>query len=146
MAKRDRDKTLRKMAALGHRHADLEAKRDLEGVMETLVPHPSYEFYPAGLRMEGVEAVRHYYLHLFDEFIPKTRSYRLLEEWVSETSVAQEYEIQLDVDGALETHRVIGILFAEGKLLGGERVYAGEHTIRRMVGPLFDELQRIRFE
>ena len=33
-------------------------KADLEGTLATLVENPSYEFWPAGLRMTGREPVR----------------------------------------------------------------------------------------
>ena len=40
---------------------------------------------------------------------------------------------------------MLGILFAEetanGTLLGGERIYAGERVIRLMAGTLFDEFE-----
>ena len=129
------------MYALGTRHAELEAKGDIEGTMATLVDDPSYEFWPAGLRMAGREQVRRYYEHLIGHFIPRTRSYELISEWASETSLAQEYEIRVEVDGKVESHRVIGILFASGTLLGGERVYASERCTRLMVGRLYDELK-----
>ena len=61
---------------------------------------------------------------------------------MNESSVAQEYEIVVGVDGGQESHRVIGILWSDGgPLLGGERVYGGERIIRLMVGDLYDELQ-----
>jgi len=128
------------MRELGVRHATLEAQRDLPGTLATLVEDPVYEFWPMGRGMRGRAAVERYYRHLFDEFIPRTRSYTLLAEWVNEDSVAQEYEIVLDWDGTPERHRVIGVLVREGNLLGGERVYASKRCARRMLGPLFDEL------
>ncbi len=128
------------MYALGTRHAELEAKGDIEGTMATLVEDPRYEFWPAGLRMAGQAQVRRYYEHLMGHFIPSTRSYELISEWASETSVAQEYAIHVGVDGTVESHRVIGILFASGTLLGGERVYASERCTRLMIGDLYDEL------
>jgi hypothetical protein len=101
--------------------------------------------------------VRRFYNHFFERFVALRESYVLLAEWVSETSVAQEYEIVLRVDGALEHFRVIGILYARGDSksraasgtraeaikLGGERVYASERFIRLLTGPLFDELEPI---
>jgi hypothetical protein len=109
--------------------------------MATLVDDPVYGFFPIGLGMRGRDQVRRYYEHLFRSFVPATKSYRLIDEWVNVGSVAQEYEIVLDVAGSRETHRVIGILYAEGKLLGGERVYASERCIRLMTGDLYEELQ-----
>ena len=132
--------TVDDMRELGGRHARLEAERDLAGTLATLTADPHYEFWPVGLGMRGRDAVERYYTHLFAEFIPRTRSYTLLSEWANEDSVAQEYEIVLDWDGELESHRVIGVLVRDGRLLGGERVYASKHCARRMLGPLYDEL------
>jgi hypothetical protein len=131
------------MQELGSTHARLEAQGDLEGTMNTLVQEPTYEFWPAGLRMSGQEQVRRYYEHLLTRFVPMTRSYTLIDEWVNPRSLVQEYEIEVDVEGALESHRVVGILFTEGRLLGGERIYASERCMRLMAGDLIDELSSI---
>ncbi|MCG8588212.1 MAG: hypothetical protein MJE66_02900 [Proteobacteria bacterium] len=130
------------MVALATQHARVEAQRDLEATMATLVPSPFYEWQPMGWIMQGRDAVTRYYEHLFANFIPRTRDVRLLGEWASETGVAQEYEIHVAVDGgAVEPHRVIGILFAEGRLLGGERIYTSERCARLMAGDaLIDEI------
>jgi len=133
-----------KMRALGSRHAQLEAECDLDGVMATLVADPVYEFWPIGLRARGQDAVRRYYEHLLEVFIPTQRSYRLVEEWLSERSLAQEYEIEINGPDGPVTHQVIGILWAEGELMGGERVWGSESCLRAMIGPLFDELEPIR--
>ena len=135
--------TAEKMYELGTRHAELEARGKLDELMATLVPDPVYEFHPTGLKMRGGDRVRRYYAQFIENFIPMTAGYTLLEEWVNETSVGQEYEIVLRVDGALEKHRVIGILYADGELLGGERVYSSELFVRRIAGELFDELEPI---
>jgi hypothetical protein len=129
------------MYALGTHHAKVEAEGNLEATMATLVGEPVYEFLPLGLRMVGHLNVRRYYKHLLSEFVPRTRGYELLEEWVNETSVSQEYAIDVAVDGQIERHRVIGILYAEGGLLGGERIYSSERCARLMAGDaLIDEL------
>ena len=132
-----------RMLELGRRHAEAEARADLEGTMETMVPEPYYEFHPAGLILRGGERVRRYYTQFYERFLPMTAHYRLVEEWANETSVAQEYEIGLRVDGALELHRVVGILYAAGELLGGERVYSSERFVRHMAGAMFDELESL---
>jgi hypothetical protein len=135
------------MVELGHRHAQLEAERKLEPLMETLVPHAVYEFHPMGLSMRGSVSVRRYYEQLLGRFMTWVRGYELLDEWANEGSVAQEYDIQVQVDGGpVETHRVVGILFHEPgtDLLGGERVYGGERIVRLMVGELYDELEPLR--
>ena len=128
------------MGKLGTRHAELEALCDLEGVLATLVPEPRYEFWPMGFQMSGGQTVRRYYEQLFAHFISRTRSYQLVAQWLDETAVVQEYALDLEVDGSIESHRILGILYAEGDRLGGERVYASEHCTRRMVGDLLDDL------
>ncbi len=132
--------TVDKMRELGERHAGLEARGDLEGTMATLVDDPVYEFWPVGRVLRGRPGVERYYRHLFSRFIPSTRSYKLVAEWVSSSSLAQEYEIEVEADGRVERHRVIGILQASGSLLGGERIYASKRCLRLMLGDLFDEL------
>jgi hypothetical protein len=130
-----------KMLELGRRHAEIEARRDLDALMATLVADPVYEFHPLGLTLRGGEAVRRYYAQFFENFMAHIERYELVDEWVNERSVVQEYEITLRFDGVLETHRTIGILFAEGELLGGERIYGDEALVRRMAGMLFHELK-----
>lgn len=131
------------MEKLGGRHAELEARCDLEGVLATLVASPHYEFWPTGLRLSGGSLVRRYYEQLFVNFISRTRSYELIGQWGDESAVVQEYTVTLEVDGGMETHRILGILYADGNRLGGERVYASDRCIRRMVGDLWSELTPI---
>jgi hypothetical protein len=138
------DWTVEKMAALGALHAQLEGSQDdLEPLLATLAPDPVYEFHPMRRCLRGDERVRRFYTHFFEHFVRLRDSYSLLEEWVSERSVAQEYEIELRVDGAVERFRVLGVLYARGELLGGERVYASDRFIRLLTGPMFDELEPI---
>ncbi len=133
------------MAELGLRHSTLEAQGALEPLLETLVADPVYEFHPLGLCMRGGERVRRFYTHFCEHFLPLRHSYTLLAEWVNEDSVAQEYDVSLRVEGRVETHRVLGVLYADTSagLLAGERVYAPERFVRLMTGPLFDELERL---
>jgi len=49
------------MRQLVQKHADLETKLDLDGVLATLVEHPVYEFHPARLRLEGKDNIREFY-------------------------------------------------------------------------------------
>jgi hypothetical protein len=131
----------KRMLELGRLHAELETRRELDPLMETLVAEPVYEFHPLGMRMSGGDRVRRYYAQFFENFMEKIVGYELLDEWVNESSVAQEYSITVQVDGAPETHRVIGILFAEGELLGGERIYGSKRIVQLMAGEIFDELE-----
>ena len=133
--------TIEKMAALGTRHAELEAKGDLEPLLATLAPDPVYEFHPLRRCMRGDDRVRRFYEQFCSRFLSLRSDFALIAEWVGIDSVAQEYDISLRVDGAIERFRVLGILYARGDRLGGERVYASERFIRLLTGPLFDELE-----
>jgi len=135
--------TAEDMRELGVRHATIETEGDLEGTMATLVEDPVYDFWPIGRRARGQQQIRRYYEHLMGTFIPSQRSAELVEEWVNETSLIQDYRIVLDGDSGPVSHRVIGILFAEGELLGGERIWCSEECLRLMVGDLWDELETI---
>ena len=130
-----------RMLELGRRHASLEARRELDALMETLVADPVYEFHPLGLRLSGGARVRRYYRQFFENFMESIVDYKLIEEWVNETSVTQEYDIAVEVEGVRETHRVLGILCTDGSLLAGERIYGSERVIRLMAGKMFTELE-----
>ena len=134
-----------RMLELGRHHAEVETRGDIDATMATLIDEPVYEFYPAGLRLTGSAGVRRYYEHLCREFIGHVEA-TLIDEWLSEGALAQEYDVALDRDGVREVHRVIGVLVhAEGtdKMLG-ERIYASDRCLRLMVGDaLFDELEPI---
>lgn len=135
--------TAARMTELGSRHARLEHEQDLDGVMATLVDDPVYELYPVGLRMQGRDLVRRYYEELFRGFVTRARKTVLVDEWVNAGSLAQEYEVTVEIDGQLETHRIVGILVRDGDLLGGERVFASERCLRLMTGSVYDELTPI---
>ena len=131
--------TAEKMLTLARLHAQLEAEQKLDPLMDTLVAEPDYEFYPMKLRMRGGDLCRRYYRQFFDDFMQKIVGYELRDEWVSATSCAQEYDISLRIDGVLETHRVLGILFVDGNRLGGERIYGSERAVQLMAGSVISE-------
>ncbi|MCR9094327.1 MAG: hypothetical protein NXI30_08925 [bacterium] len=135
------------MYALGVRHATAEAEGDLEATMATLVDEPVYEFWPMGKRMIGTDAVLRYYEHLVSDFMPSQIGYEMISETVSAEALSQEFVIELrGEDGAPETHRVLGVLYAaqDGSgLMGGERIWGSDEFLRRMIGPIWDELETI---
>ena len=109
--------------------------------MATLNDNPLYEYPTLGKRFSGRNNAKRFYEYFFKNFSPNVVEVRLIREWANDTSVAQEYDITLSFSGVKETHRVLGVLFVEGDKLGGETVYASEKAIRRMLGPIFDELE-----
>src|SRR5690606_32536008 len=99
--------TAEDMLELGTRHARLEAEGELDLVMETLVADPVYEFWPIGRRLRGRDGVRRYYEHLMGTFFGEQEGYELIEEWISDRSLAQEYAMTVRFEAGPETHRVI---------------------------------------
>ena len=128
---------------IGTAHALIETERDLEGTMATLVDDPVYEFYPVGGVLRGREGVRRYYEHLMNEFLPRVENAALVDQWVNEGALIQEYDADVHTDEGMERHRLVGVLvIGEDKLLG-ERIYGSERALRLMLGDaLFDELER----
>lgn len=49
--------TIEDMKLLVQKHAQLEENHDLDGVLRTLVEDPTYEIYPARLKLQGKENV-----------------------------------------------------------------------------------------
>jgi len=134
------DLTIDQLGALGALHAEREAARDFDAVMGTLCDNPRYEYPALGKGFSGRSNAERFYRWFFENFSPKVTHYVLINQWVNEGSVAQEYDVTLTFDDVDETHRILGVLFVEGDKLGGEVVYASEAAIRRMTGPMFSEL------
>ena len=140
--------TVADMAELGHRHAQLEAERKLDELMDTLCAEPVYEFHPMALTFRGGEATRRYYEQFIRDFMSRIQGYDLLDEWVNEHSVAQEYDIHVEIGGQVETLRTVGILFGDrasittgDPRLGGERIYGSERLVRQFAGAMVEELE-----
>lgn len=134
------------MYALGMRHATAEAEGDLEATMATLVEVPVYEFWPMGKRMVGRDAVRRYYQHLVDDYIPKQLGFDMISETLSPEALSQEYVVRVPGPDGPEAYRVLGVLYAadDGSgLMGGERIWGSDAFLRQMIGPIWDELESI---
>ena len=131
--------TAEKMLELAHLHARLEEERELDPLMETLVAEPVYEFHPMAMTLSGGERIRRYYAQFFEAFMPRIVGHSLIAESASEQIVTQEYDIVVDVDGQHETHRVVGVLYARGALLAGERLYGSDRVMRLFLGDLYAE-------
>jgi hypothetical protein len=84
--------------------------------------------------------VRRYYEHLMGAFLPRVEHSELLDQWCNESSLAQEYDVDVRTDDGLERHRLIGILVVGDERMRGERIYGSERALRLMLGDQFDEL------
>ena len=129
--------------SLGRYHAEVETAGQMEETMATLVEEPIYDFFPVGLRLQGAAAVRRYYQHLFDHFLPSVKDSEVIGEWVDEHALVQEYVVHIHHEGREERHFLTGILYVEGDKLGGERIWGSEVALRRLLGPVYPELTPI---
>ena len=130
-----------KMLELATRHARVESQKHLDELMDTLVAEPVYEFLAQGLMLRGGARVRRYYQQFFDNYMSRATHGRVLGLWGNEETVAREDSVDFDgVDGP-EVHRIMSVFFADGDLLGGERIYASDHVVRLMAGEMYDELE-----
>jgi hypothetical protein len=146
MAEHESEAARSAMRELGMRHAMLEGQGDLEGTMDTVGDEPIYEFWPAGRRMAGRDAVRDYYRHLINEFMPRQTGYSMIAETLSADALSQEYMIELEGEEGPQRYRVLGILIVDPERPGrlqGERIWGDEAVLRLMVGPAWDGLDKI---
>ena len=135
--------TAEQVEALAMRHGELEAECDFEPLMATLIDEPIFEFHPPGGALIGGDTLRRYYRRFLDEFMPLVESTAMLGATASEDAAVHEYQICLRVDGELQYHQVVAVLYASGDLLGGERLYGSEALLKLMLGPMIAELKPI---
>jgi hypothetical protein len=132
------------MLDLAHAHAAAEGAGDLAGTLATLEPVPVYTFYPAGVGFTGMDRTRRYYEHYFSNVASRIAGYTMHGEFESEAGLAQEYTVVVrHGDARTVEHRILGILTFGRTALSGERLYASDEFFRSLIGPLWDELERI---
>lgn len=132
--------TVDDMRKLVQKHSDLETNLDLEGVLETLVENPIYEFHPARLRLEGKESIRQFYRDHFDSFFPLIKSHVLINECWDTHSACMEYDLYLkEPYDPNRAYRIMVVLSEENSLLKGERFYVDNELAQLMAGPSFNK-------
>lgn len=130
--------TTDEMRKLVQRHADLETKLDLEGVLATLVDNPVYEFHPDRLRLEGKENISQFYRDHFDSFFPIIKSHVLVNECWDVHSACMEYNLYLKAPyNPDRAYRVMVVLTEKNGRLIGERFYVENELARAMAGASF---------
>jgi hypothetical protein len=129
---------LEALVANAKRHAQAEAEGDLATTLATLEDDPLYDLPTVGIAFRGKAAARTYYEHFFGTFQPWIAGFELLNDWVTDEGVGEEYFLDVAPPGQpKERHRILGILvFGETKL-AGERLYASEKLLRLMLGPAY---------
>ena len=132
--------TVDEMHQLVQKHADLETKLDLEGVLSTLVENPVYEFHPARLRLEGKDNIRQFYRDHFDNFFPLILSHQPVNECWDSHSACLEYDLFLKPPHQPDrAYRIMVVLTEKNSLLVGERFYVENELAQLMAGPSFSK-------
>lgn len=129
--------TIEDMKKLVQKHSDFEAKKDLQGVLSTLVEDPVYEIYPAQLKLQGKKNVSTFYREHFDAFFPLITSHTLINEWWGPETACKEYDLFFKAPYAGKPYRIMVVLTAKNHLLLGERFYVSQELAKLMAGNSF---------
>jgi mannose-6-phosphate isomerase-like protein (cupin superfamily) len=131
------------LVANAKRHAQAEAEGDLATTLATLEDEPVYELATLGVSFRGKRAARTYYEHFFGTFQPWIAGFELVNQWVTDEGVGEEYWLDVAPPGQpRERHRIVGILVFGDTKLAGERLYASERLLRIMLGPAYEIAER----
>ena len=128
--------------ALCREHAAAEAEFDIDRVLATLVPHPTYRFYPSNRSLSGWDNIEAFYRLEYPKFASAVAAFEVLREWVNDASALQEYVIALRGDGgAVTTYQVMSMMTVDHALerITGETLYCDEGFVRRLLGSLWDK-------
>lgn len=132
--------TIDNMRKLVQKHSELETNLDLEGVLETLIENPIYEFHPARLRLEGKENIRQFYRDHFDSFFPLIKSHVMINECWDTHSACMEYDLYLkEPHDPSRAYRIMVVLSENNSLLTGERFYVDNDLAQLMAGSSFNK-------
>ncbi len=131
------------LEANAKRHAQAEADGDLATTLATLEDDPVYELATLGISFRGKDAARTYYEHFFGTFQPWIAGFELVNQWVTDEGVGEEYFLDVAPPGQpKQRHRIVGILVFGEARLAGERLYASDALLRIMLGPAYEIAER----
>jgi len=129
------------MAEIAARHAELEGNLELDALMQTLVAEPVFEFHPPGAALVGGDTLRRYYARFLEHFMPLVEEVHLIGQTGDGSASVHEYQIRLRIDGRLEDHQLVAVMFGSEDRMGGERLYGSDRLLRLMLGEFEAELQ-----
>ena len=133
--------------ALEHTTAESEDPIDVDRIMATMVPDPTFAFYPLRRSFTGGEVTRRYYTEGYPAFVRRLAGYQVLDQWLSGRSFVQEYWIDVTrTDGSgVDRFNVVSMMPAapEAGLLAGETLYCDDELVRALLGPVYDQLAPI---
>lgn len=134
--------TLHQTRRLWQKHVLAENRRDIPGLLATLIENPTYIFMATGQHWEGKEQVASFYQGLFEAMPDAT--FELLNQYVGKEGVVEESVLK----GTHNGKELVGFAPKGGKValpltivfplagdkFWGERMYFDWETLRRQVG------------
>lgn len=136
-------------------HGAAERASDVEAVMATLCDDPYYELFPLNYRMEGLAAVREFYVRMLGADRPGSSTFRITDIsgnlgdlnspcdviWMGNDSMVSRDDLFMtDDEGRERAMRYLSIFTLKGMKLEGERIYmsaGGADYIRKILGDDF---------
>jgi hypothetical protein len=132
--------TREELLQVAYAHAAAEAEGDMQTTLDTLEDDCVYEFQPSRLVLRGKELATRYYQYFFDNDAMTIDSFDMLNEWVTDDGLGQEYVIHVTLaDGTKRDFNIVGILTFGKDKLSGERLYASDEFLDLLVGPIYAE-------
>ena len=132
--------TREELLQVAYAHAAAEAEGDMQTTLDTLEDDCVYEFQPSRLVLRGKDLATRYYQYFFDNDAMTIDSFDMLNEWVTDDGLGQEYVIHVTLaDGTKRDFNIVGILTFGKEKLSGERLYASDEFLDLLVGPIYAE-------
>jgi steroid delta-isomerase-like uncharacterized protein len=135
--------TLHQTRRLWQKHVLAENRRDIPGLLATLVDNPTYIFMATGMRWEGKEQVASFYQGLFDAMPDAT--FDLVNQYVGKEGVVEESVLKgthnskvlvgFEPKGGIVALPLTIVFPLEGDKFWGERMYFDWGTLMRQVEP-----------
>jgi steroid delta-isomerase-like uncharacterized protein len=126
---------------LWQKHVLAENKRDIPGLLATLVDDPLYEIMATGLQYKGKEGVASFYQGLFDGM--PDANFNLKTVTIDENMVVEESVFEgthtgplfnLPPSGKFITFPLVIMFPVVGDKFGGERMYFDMNTLLKQMG------------
>lgn len=132
--------TREELLKVAYAHAAAEAEGDMQTTLDTLEDDCVYEFQPSRRVLRGKDLATRYYEYFFANDAMTIDSFDMLNEWVTDDGLGQEYVIHVTLaDGTKRDFNIVGILTFGTEKLSGERLYASDEFLDLLVGPIYAE-------
>ncbi|WP_336965245.1 nuclear transport factor 2 family protein [Sphingobium aquiterrae] len=139
-------------------HGAAERAGDVDAVMATLCDDPYYELFPLNYRMQGLEAVREFYVRMLGASAPGSATFRITDTsgnlgdldapcdviWIGTDSMVTRDDLCMTgADGRERQLRYLSIFTLKGMKLEGERIYMSAGAAEYILATLGEDFVHI---